>query len=120
MLLETSRGIKGFGRYTLHNMNNKGADQTAWMRRLVCAFVVRKPDFVNQIDGSNRPLKQIFNNYKIKSSRFCLKIYCSPVRNVITSKDVCLFLSCLNEKIKYFVQTKIFLKLPKICRLIEK
>ena len=24
-------------------MNNKGADQTARMRRLVCAFVVRKP-----------------------------------------------------------------------------
>ena len=23
--------------------NNKGADQTAWMRRVVCAFVVRKP-----------------------------------------------------------------------------
>ena len=23
--------------------NNKGADQTAWMRRLVCASVVRKP-----------------------------------------------------------------------------
>ena len=23
-------------------MNNKGADQTVWMRRLVCAFVVRK------------------------------------------------------------------------------
>ena len=23
-------------------MNNKGADQSAWMRRLVCAFVVRK------------------------------------------------------------------------------
>ena len=22
-------------------MNNKGADQTAWMRRLICAFVVR-------------------------------------------------------------------------------
>ena len=58
---------------TLQNVNNKGADQTAWMRRLVCAFIVRKADFVSQIDGSNRPLKQIFNNYKIKSSRFCLK-----------------------------------------------
>ena len=23
--------------------NNKGADQTAWVRRVVCAFVVRKP-----------------------------------------------------------------------------
>ena len=23
-------------------MNNKGADQTVWMHRLVCAFVVRK------------------------------------------------------------------------------
>ena len=23
--------------------NNKGADQTAWMRRVVCAFVVRMP-----------------------------------------------------------------------------
>ena len=79
MLLETSRGIKGFGRYTLQNVNNKGSDQTAWMRRLVCAFVVRMPHFVSQIDGSNRPLKQIFNNYKIKSSRFCLKIYCSFV-----------------------------------------
>ena len=75
MLLETSRDIKGFGRYTLQNVNNKGADQTAWMRRLVCACVVRMPHFVSQIDGSNRPLKQIFNNYKIKSSRFCLKIY---------------------------------------------
>ena len=53
MLLETSRGIKGFVRYTLQNVNNKGADQTAWMRRLVCAFVVRKSDFVSQIDGSN-------------------------------------------------------------------
>ena len=45
---------------TLQNVNNKGADQTAWMRRLVCAFVVRKPHFVSQNDGSNRPLKQIF------------------------------------------------------------
>ena len=24
-------------------LNKKGADQTAWMRRLVCAFVVRNP-----------------------------------------------------------------------------
>ena len=36
---------------TLQNANNKGADQTAWMRRLVCAFVVRKPHFVGQNDG---------------------------------------------------------------------
>ena len=28
---------------TLQNANNKGADQTARMRRLVCACVVRKP-----------------------------------------------------------------------------
>ena len=66
-------------------MNNKGTDQTAWMRRLVCAFVVRKPDFVSQIDGSNRPLKQIFNSYKIKSSRFCLKyiVILFKERNII-------------------------------------
>ena len=85
MLLETSRGIKGYERYTLQNVNNKGADQTAWMRRLVCAFVVRKPDFVSQIDGSNRPLKQIFNNYKIKSSRWCLKciVILFKERNII-------------------------------------
>ena len=36
---------------TLQNVNNKGADQTAWMRRLVCACVVRKPHFVGQNDG---------------------------------------------------------------------
>ena len=28
--------------FTFQVVNNKGADQTAWMRRLVCAFVVRK------------------------------------------------------------------------------
>ena len=28
---------------TFEKANNKGADQTAQMRRLVCAFVVRKP-----------------------------------------------------------------------------
>ena len=28
---------------TFQKANNKSADQTAWMRRLVCAFVVRKP-----------------------------------------------------------------------------
>ena len=28
---------------TIHLANNKGTDQTALMRRLVCAFVVRKP-----------------------------------------------------------------------------
>ena len=28
---------------SFHLANNKGADQTARMRRLVCAFVVRKP-----------------------------------------------------------------------------
>ena len=85
MLLETSRGIKCYGRYTLQNVNNKGADQTAWMRRLVCALVARKPDFVSQIDGSNRPFKQIFNNYKIKSSRFCLKyiVILFKERNII-------------------------------------
>ena len=27
---------------TFQSVNNKGADQTAWMRRLVCAFIVRK------------------------------------------------------------------------------
>ena len=29
---------------TFHNANNKGADQTAWMRRLVCTCVVRQPE----------------------------------------------------------------------------
>ena len=28
---------------TFHKVNNKSADQTAWMRRLVSAFVFRKP-----------------------------------------------------------------------------
>ena len=28
---------------TFHLVNNKGADQTAWMRWLVCTFVVCKP-----------------------------------------------------------------------------
>ena len=32
-----------FGYDTFQKANNKGADQTARMRRLVCAFVVRKP-----------------------------------------------------------------------------
>ena len=32
-----------FGYDTFQNAKNKGADQTARMRRLVCAFVVRKP-----------------------------------------------------------------------------
>ena len=27
--------------YTIQAANNKGADRTAWMRRLICAFVVR-------------------------------------------------------------------------------
>ena len=27
--------------YTIQEVNNKGADQTARMRRLICAFVVR-------------------------------------------------------------------------------
>ena len=27
--------------YTIKAANNKGADQTAWVRRLICAFVVR-------------------------------------------------------------------------------
>ena len=29
--------------YSLPRANNKGADQSAQMRRLVCAFVVRQP-----------------------------------------------------------------------------
>ena len=34
----------GRSRYdTVHQANNKGPDQTAWMSRLVCAFVVHKP-----------------------------------------------------------------------------
>ena len=53
----------GISKSTLQNVNNKGADQTAWMRRLVCAFVVRKSHFVSQNDGSNRPLKQIFKQF---------------------------------------------------------
>ena len=28
---------------TFQKANNKGADQTAWMRRLICALVVRQP-----------------------------------------------------------------------------
>ena len=28
--------------YTIQTANNKGADQTAWMCRLICTFVVRK------------------------------------------------------------------------------
>ena len=28
---------------TFHAANNKGADKSAWMRRLVCAFVVPQP-----------------------------------------------------------------------------
>ena len=33
-----------FRYYTFQNENNKGADQSIRMRRLVCAFVVRKPE----------------------------------------------------------------------------
>ena len=29
---------------TFQSANNKGADQTVWMHRLVCAFVVRNPE----------------------------------------------------------------------------
>ena len=42
-----------------------GANQTVWMHRLVCAFVVRvqlSPVFSRH--GSNRPLKQSFNDYE--------------------------------------------------------
>ena len=28
--------------FTFHIVNNKGDDQTAWMCRMVCAFVIRK------------------------------------------------------------------------------
>ena len=42
--LENSKFDYGKFRYdTFQKANNKSADHTAWMRRLVCAFVVRKP-----------------------------------------------------------------------------
>ena len=45
--IETSQKIGKFARsksrYDTFQSANEGADQTAWMRRLVCAFVVRKP-----------------------------------------------------------------------------
>ena len=34
-------GYSKYKYYTIKAANNKGADQTAWMRRLICAFVVR-------------------------------------------------------------------------------
>ena len=34
-------GYNKYGYYTIQAANNKGADQTARMRRLICAFVVR-------------------------------------------------------------------------------
>ena len=43
---ETSWGLEilaigSRGYYTIQAANNKGADQTAWMCRLICVFVVR-------------------------------------------------------------------------------
>ena len=34
--------ISKYRHYTVEAVNNKGADQTARMRRLICAFVVRR------------------------------------------------------------------------------
>ena len=35
--------MENYGYFTFHIGSNKGADQTARMRRLVCSFVARKP-----------------------------------------------------------------------------
>ena len=47
MLKPTKKHFRELGNilpsyFTFQIANNKGADQTAWMHRLVCAFVVRK------------------------------------------------------------------------------
>ena len=42
-LVANSRGKFTYGTCTFQKANNTGADQTARMRRLVCACVVRKP-----------------------------------------------------------------------------
>ena len=50
-------------------MNNKGADQTARMRRLVCAFVVRKHQ--RQVFLRRDPNKIYnINNYELSISYF--------------------------------------------------
>ena len=48
---------------TFQKANNKGADQTVWMRSLVCAFVVRKhwrQGFSHQAPYSNGIVLQLF------------------------------------------------------------
>ena len=51
-------------------MNNKGADQTAHTRRLVCAFVVRKPSKTGFL-----ALRHIFNKY----ITICLTLYLGSI-----------------------------------------
>ena len=40
--VEAKQKLENYGNITFQIANNTGADQTARMRRLVCAFVVRK------------------------------------------------------------------------------
>ena len=77
-------------------MNNKGADQTARMRRLVCAFVVHKPPKTGFL--ASRPKKKVKCLFKLTKCRGDLFSNCSIFqkvkalhqKNAITlKKDAC-------------------------------
>ena len=64
-LLENGTFARSKSRYdTFHKVNNIGADQTAQMRRLVCACVVRKPPKTGFL--ATRPKVKISKNLKLQ------------------------------------------------------
>ena len=78
---------------TFQKANNKGADQTARMRRLVCACVVRKPPKTGFL--ASRPI------YFYMFPALNLKVFveCTVIENVINFK---LFF-CFCSQIKFMV-----------------
>ena len=68
---------------TFLRMNNKGADQTALMRRLICAYVVRI--LQSQVFSRSRPKHSMstevklysedYKDYKMSRFKSCLAVY---------------------------------------------
>ena len=90
---ETSKKIKILlVRYDpFQNLNNKGADQSALMRRLVCAFVVHKPPKTNFLTSRHR-------QYGSRSD-------CTLRSSLIRFHSVCFQDRSILECIEYMQQT---------------
>ena len=72
---------------TFQKANNKGADQSAWVCRLVCAFVVLKPQrpvFLHQ--GPYYPLQVVNSKGAYDTAQFC-RLVCTFVTNNSMKSD---------------------------------